>query len=49
LDTLPKEFEVDKYVDRDAIFLKTLEAPLNRVMEVMGWTVKKRYSLDDFF
>ena len=46
---LPKEFQIDRYVDKLAIFEKTFKEPMNRVMESIGWTADKKFSLDDFF
>jgi DNA polymerase elongation subunit (family B) len=49
MDELPPEFGVDKYIDRKAIFIKTIKKPLERVLESIGWSVTKRYSIDDDF
>ena len=49
VDGLPKEFGLDQYVDRDMMFHKTYEEPLNDIVEKIGWSLEKKNSLEDFF
>lgn len=38
---LPKEFGLDKYVDRELQFDKTFLAPIITILDLIGWTHKK--------
>lgn len=49
VDTIPKEFNLDKYVDREMQFEKVFVAPLQGIMKAVGWTLVEQASLDDFF
>jgi len=46
---LPKEFELDKYVDYDLQFDKTFLDPVRAILECIGWKTEKGNSLEDFF
>jgi DNA polymerase elongation subunit (family B) len=46
---LPKEFELDKYVDYDLQFDKTFLDPIRDILGCIGWKVEKGNSLEDFF
>ena len=48
-DELPKEFKLDKYIDREMQFGKSFVEPLRSITEVIGWDVEKRATLEDFF
>lgn len=48
-DELPPELKLDKYVDRELQFEKVFLKPLKSITDVMGWSVEKRASLEDFF
>jgi DNA polymerase elongation subunit (family B) len=48
-DELPSEFGLDKYVDNDAQLTKAFLEPLASITNVIGWTVQKRDTLDDWF
>ena len=48
-DTLPKEFNLDTYIDRDTQFEKAFLDPLKSISEAMGWQVEKTASLQNFF
>ena len=47
--TLPKQFDLDQYLDRHLQFDKTYMEPINKVMEKIGWEVEKRTKLSSFF
>ena len=38
---LPKEFGLDKYVDRELQFDKTFLASIITILDLIGWTHKK--------
>ena len=46
---LPKEFDLDEYIDRDMQFEKTFIAPLSFILESIGWDIEKKASLEAFF
>lgn len=46
---LPKELNLDKYVDYDTQFDKVFLDPISIVMSAIGWTMKEQNSLDEFF
>jgi hypothetical protein len=46
---LPKELNVDPYIDYDTQFEKTFIEPLNSVLKVIGWNYEKKLTLDRFF
>ena len=48
-DELPKEFNLDKYIDRDLQFSKSFVDPLRSITEVINWEVEQRATLEDFF
>lgn len=48
-DKLPPEFQIETFVDRDALFEKNYFVPLERFIAVVGWSPEKKFSLDDFF
>jgi DNA polymerase elongation subunit (family B) len=49
LNSLPKEFELEKYIDYDTQFEKAFVEPLKGVLNVIGWDTERRASLDEFF
>ena len=48
-DELPKEFNLDKYIDRELQFSKSFVEPLRSITEVIDWEVEQRATLEDFF
>jgi len=48
-DNLPKEFGLDKYIDKDLQFAKTFLDPVKSFAEIKGWEVEHVSTLDDFF
>ena len=49
LQTLPKEFNLDKYIDYQLQFEKSFLDPLKNVVETIGWMVEKKGTLEAFF
>jgi DNA polymerase elongation subunit (family B) len=48
-DYLPKQFNLDKYIDRDTQFQKSFVEPLKSITEVIGWQIDNSATLEDFF
>jgi hypothetical protein len=46
---LPKEFELQQYIDYDLQFSKSFIEPIKIILDCMGWTVETTNSLDSFF
>ena len=46
---LPKEFELDKYIDYDVQFDKAFLEPIRVILDCMQWQPEKTNSLMDFF
>ena len=49
---LPKEFELQKYIDYDTQFQKTFLDPVSVILDCVGWKAEKNYmgaTLEDFF
>ena len=49
LNTLPDEFELEKYIDYDTQFQKSFVEPLKGVLDVIGWETERKSSLESFF
>ena len=49
LNTFPKEFGLDKQVDYDLQFEKSLLEPIKVIMDVIGWQPEKVASLEFLF
>lgn len=49
LSKLPKEFNLDKYIDYDTQFDKAFLSPVRAILNVIGWTEEKRNTIEDFF
>ena len=49
LQTLPKEFALDKYIDYDVQFGKSFLEPIRVIMEKIGWKPEKVASLEFLF
>jgi DNA polymerase elongation subunit (family B) len=46
-DIIPPEFELEEFIDRDASFKKSFLEPAKSFLDVVGWSLEKRQSLDD--
>jgi hypothetical protein len=46
---LPKEFELQKYINYDLQFQKTFIDPLSFILNSIGWSYEKKASLESFF
>jgi DNA polymerase elongation subunit (family B) len=46
---IPKEFELDKYIDYDVQFDKAFLEPIKVILDAMQWKAEKGNSLEDFF
>jgi len=49
LNALPKEFDLDKYIDYDLQFNKAFLEPLRIILDSIGWSSEKRQTLEGFF
>jgi hypothetical protein len=48
-DYIPKEFNLDKYIDREMQFDKSFLEPLRSIAEVIGWELEQKSTLEEFF
>jgi len=46
---LPKELELDSYIDYDKQFDKSFIEPLKGILDVIGWETERRRTLEEFF
>jgi hypothetical protein len=46
---IPKEFELQEYIDYETQFEKSFVEPVQVILNCMGWKVEKVFSLDSFF
>ncbi len=46
---LPRQLELDQYIDYDMQFEKAFVEPIKTILDVIGWRVEKRASLEEFF
>ena len=49
VSALPKEFELEKYIDYETQFQKSFVEPLGVILDKIGWTTEPVSSLDSFF
>lgn len=49
IDKFPPEFELDKWIDRDALFDINFRKPLQLILDAIGWKNTATSSLEDFF
>jgi hypothetical protein len=48
-DELPKEFGLDKYIDREKQFNKSFLDPIKSITDVIGWELEEKSTLEEFF
>lgn len=46
---LPKEFNLDGYIDYDMQFNKAFLEPIRHILSILGWSIEKKNSIEDFF
>lgn len=46
---LPKEFDLNTYIDYDTQLEKAFLRPLQNILDVIGWSIDNRATLEDFF
>ena len=46
---LPSEFKLQQYIDYDVMFQKTFLDPMSFILNSIGWSYKKKASLEAFF
>jgi DNA polymerase elongation subunit (family B) len=49
VSALPKEFELDAYVDYDKMFEKTFQEGVQNILDPLGWKVSTGATLEDWF
>ena len=49
LNTMPKELDIDKWIDYDLQFEKSFVDPIRTIMDCIGWKIEQTSSLEDFF
>jgi len=48
-DELPKEFSLEKYIDREKQFNKAFLDPIKSITDVINWDLEEKSTLEDFF
>jgi len=46
---LPKEFDLQKYIDYETQFDKSFVEPVKAILDCIGWQTEKQYTLENFF
>ena len=46
---LPREFGMDKYIDRDTQWEKSYAEPIKTIVSAIGWEIEKRATIESFF
>ena len=49
IDVLPKEFNLEPYIDYNTMFEKTFKDSVQGLVNVLDWTVEAKPTLEDFF
>lgn len=47
--SLPKQFNMDKYIDHDQQFDKGFLEPIKTILDVIGWKTERQNTLESFF
>jgi ribosome biogenesis protein Nip4 len=47
--SIPDEFDVEKYIDREKMFDKTVKDAAENIFKPLGWSSEKINTLEDFF
>jgi len=47
--SIPDDFEIDKYIDREKMFEKVVLDAADNIFQPLGWSVEKQQTLEDFF
>jgi len=45
----PKQFNLEKYIDRQKQFEKTFNEPLDNIIQAIGWSISQKVTLESFF
>ncbi len=48
-EKLPKELDLNKFIDYDMMWDKTFLEPLRSITNIIGWDLEKKNTIDDFF
>jgi DNA polymerase elongation subunit (family B) len=46
---MPRELDLNKYIDYDTMFTKTFLDPIESITNAIGWTIEEKATLDSFF
>jgi hypothetical protein len=49
IDSLPKEFILEDYIDYETQFEKNFLSPLRSITDVIDWQLEQRSTLESFF
>ena len=49
MGTIPKEFDLDKYIDYNTMYDKAFIEPLKAVLDAIDWKAERSNTLEDFF
>jgi DNA polymerase elongation subunit (family B) len=49
LNILPKEFEIDKYIDREKQYTKSFLDPIQAIVSSIGWNISETKNLEELF
>jgi DNA polymerase elongation subunit (family B) len=49
MTSLPDEVDINKYIDYEKMFSKTVTEPFKHILDPIGWSSVKRATLVDFF
>ena len=49
INSPPKEFNLEKYIDRTKQFEKTFKEPLDNILQAINWKLNAEVSLEEFF